>query len=183
MDREEALNLVNQNVSDTNLYKHMLAVEAIMKELANYLGEDANIWGMCGLLHDIDFEMTNQNPKEHGLLAEKILFGKVDEKIIRAIKAHNSENTDTPPQSKMEICLISADSVSGLLIASALIMPSKRLEDLKLETVIKKFKDKAFARGSSRERMLLCESAGIQKEKLFEIGLRALKSISDQLGL
>jgi putative nucleotidyltransferase with HDIG domain len=183
MDREWALQLLKQNVSERNLLKHMLAVEAIMKALAEVLDEDVDLWGICGLLHDIDFEKTGQNPKEHGLLAERILNGKVDENVIRAIKAHNYESTHVVPYSKMEKCLISADSLSGLLIASALVMPSKRLADLKLETVKKKFKDKAFARGSSRERILLCESLGVQREKLFEIGLRALQSISDQLEL
>ncbi|MBO3804220.1 MAG: phosphohydrolase, partial [Candidatus Brockarchaeota archaeon] len=116
-------------------------------------------------------------------LAENILKGKVGEDVIRAIKAHNHENTLVVPESRLEKCLVSADSLSGLLIASALVMPTKRLAELRLETVKKKFKDKTFARGCSRERVLFCESAGIPKEKMFEIGLGAMKSISDNLAL
>jgi predicted hydrolase (HD superfamily) len=137
---------------------------------------------LLGIIHDIDFEKAPE-PEKHCTVAHEILRGKVDEEIIRAIRTHNFENLGVQPESKMEYCLIAADSVSGLIIAAALIIPSKKLNDVKVESIIKKFKEKDFARTCSRERMLYCEKAGIDKEKFFEISLKALQEISDSLGL
>jgi len=183
MDREEALVLVKENVKNENILRHMLTVESIMKELAENLHEDVELWGMAGLLHDIDYGLTETNPKEHGIAAERILQNLVDGRVIRAIKAHNSKNTNVMPETAMEKALVSVDSISGLAVACALVMPSKKMEEVKVKTVNKKFKDRDFARGSDRERILLCESIGVPKEKLFELALKALKGISGELGL
>lgn len=183
MNREEAIKLVKENIHKKNLFKHMLAVEAIMKEIANRLGEDKERWGLVGLLHDIDFEKTENNPQKHALLAEEILKDKVDSEIIRTIKSHNFENTNVFPESKMEKALVAADSVSGLVIACALVMPSKKLSDVKVETIGKKFKQKDFARNCNRERILFCEKIEISRDKFFEISLKALQEISEELGL
>lgn len=183
MDRNTALELVKLNVKNENLIKHMLAVEAIMRELAKLLSEDGETWGLTGLLHDIDFEKTSVNPNEHGVEAEKLLKGKVNEEILKAIKTHNYEYTGVKPESRMEKALVAADAISGLIIACALVMPSKKLKDVKIETLKKKFKDKDFARGSSRDRILICEEIGVSKEKFFEVALKALQEISLTLGL
>jgi putative nucleotidyltransferase with HDIG domain len=182
MNREEALSLVKQHVTKENLFKHMLAVEAIMKGAAEYLGEDKDKWDLLGLLHDIDFEKAPE-PDRHCTLSSEILEGKVDDEMIRAIKSHNFENTKVNPETKMEYCLIAADSISGLVIAAALINPSKKLADVKVKSIKKKFKQKDFARNCRREFILYCEKAGIPKEKFFEIALTALQNISDELGL
>ncbi len=183
MDRSEALELIRVNVKNENLIKHMIAVEAIMRGLAKFLSEDEETWSLTGLLHDIDFEKTSVNPSEHGVEAEKLLKGKIDEKVLKAIKAHNYEYTGVKPESKMEKALIAADAISGLIIACALVMPSKKLKDVKIETLKKKFKDKDFARGSSRDRILICEEIGVPKEKFFEIALKTLQESSLILGL
>jgi putative nucleotidyltransferase with HDIG domain len=183
MNREEALNLVKENVTKDNLLKHMLAVEAIMKGVAEYLGEDKDKWDLVGLLHDIDFGKTENDMEHHALMAGEILKGKVDEEIIRAIKSHNFENTKVNPETKMELSLVAADAISGLIIAAALINPSKKLAEVKVKSIKKKFKQKDFARNCRREFILYCEKAGIPKEKFFEIALTALQNISDELGL
>lgn len=183
MNREEALKLVKENVSKENLVKHMLAVEAIMKGAAEYLGENIEKWDLIGLLHDIDFGKTENNPEKHALLAEDILKDKVDEEIIRTIKTHNFENTGVQPENKMDYALIAADAVSGLIIAAALIVPSKKLADVKVESIKKKFKQKDFARNCNRENILYCEKINIPREKFFEISLKALQDISNELGL
>lgn len=183
MDRQEAIDLIKQQVKNDKLVKHMLAVEAIMRELATELKADVELWGLTSLLHDLDFELTENNPKEHGLIAEKILTGKVSEEILRAIKAHNFENTNVIPKSNLEKALIASDSISGLVIACALVMPSKKLKDVKVKTIKKKFKQKDFARACSRERILVCKHLSIELEKFFEISLRALQGISGELGL
>lgn len=179
----EALEFVNHNVSKRNVVYHMIAVGAIMRELARYAGEDEEKWALVGILHDIDYEKTEAAPERHSLLAQDILKDQVDEEVIRAIKTHNFEHTGILPSTRMEKALIAADAISGLLVACALVMPSKKLADVKVESVAKKFKDRDFARGASRERMLFCEKIGIPQEKLFEVALKGLKESASQIGL
>jgi len=183
LSRADALRLLEENVRDRKMILHMIAVGAIMKGLAKYFGEDENLWELVGLLHDIDYERTKNDPSKHGLVAEEILGSLVSEEVLRAIKSHNYENTGVEPKTRMEKALIASDAVSGLIIACALVMPSKKLEEVKVETVKKKFKQKDFARRVSRERILFCEEIGIPREKFFELALNALKEISGELGL
>ncbi|NIR87498.1 HDIG domain-containing protein [Candidatus Bathyarchaeota archaeon] len=183
LTREEALNLVKKNVMKRNIVYHMLAVEAIMKSLAKHFGEDEHLWGLTGLLHDIDYERTEGTPEKHSILAEEILKELVPKELIRAIKAHNFQHTNFKPETRMEKALIACDAISGLLVACALVMPSKKLADVKVKTVKKKFKDKDFARGANRERALFCEKIGIPREKFFEIALNGLRNISSEIGL
>ncbi|MEM3459130.1 MAG: HDIG domain-containing protein [Candidatus Bathyarchaeia archaeon] len=183
LTRNEALKLVNNNVSKKNVFFHMLAVEAIMRGIAKYLGEDEEQWALIGLLHDIDYEKTEATPETHSLLTEQILKGLVPEELIKAIKAHNFRYTGVMPETKMEKALIASDAISGLLVACALVMPSKKVADVKVETVAKKFKDKDFARGAERERILVCEEIGIPREKFFEIALNGLKAVASEIGL
>lgn len=181
--REEAVKLVKENIKRENLFKHVLAVEAIMKGLAKHLNEGEDLWRLVGLLHDIDFEKTSDKPEKHGVIAEQILKGLVSDEIIKAIKTHNFENTNVIPETKMENALIAADSISGLIVAAALIIPTKKLNDVKPESIGKRFKEKDFARNCSRKRILFCEKIGVEKEKFFEIALNSLKNISNDLGL
>ncbi len=183
LTREEALNLVKKNVMKRNIVYHMLAVEAIMKSLAKHFGEDEHLWGLTGLLHDIDYERTEGTPEKHSILAEELLKELVPKELIRAIKAHNFQHTNFKPETRMEKALIACDAISGLLVACALVMPSKKLADVKVKTVKKKFKDKDFARGANRERALFCEKIGIPREKFFEIALNGLRNISSEIGL
>lgn len=181
MLKEEALNLVRQNIKRENLVKHMIAVGAIMRRVAEYLGENKQKWEIVGILHDLDFEKTDI--KTHGLVSCEMLKGKVDDEILRAIKSHNFENTGVMPKTNLEKILVAADSISGLIVACALVMPSKKLSEVKLKTIKKKFKQKDFARNCSRERILFCEKVGIEREKFFELSLEGLKEIAEELGL
>jgi len=183
LTRVQAIDLVKTNVFKKNVVFHMLAVEAIMRELAKQLGEDEERWGLVGLLHDIDYEQTEKTPENHSLVAENILGNVVDADIIRAIKSHNFEHTGVRPENKMEKGLIAADAVSGLIIACALVMPSKKLADVKVESISKKFKDKDFARGANRERILFCEQLSMPKDKFFEVALNGLKESASQIEL
>jgi putative nucleotidyltransferase with HDIG domain len=183
LTREEALSLVGKNVQKRNVVYHMLAVESIMKSLAKHLGEDEEKWGLVGLLHDVDYEKTEATPEKHSLLAEGMLEDLVSEEIIRAIKTHNYSHTGVMPETRMEKALIACDAISGLLVACALVMPSKKLADVKAESVTKKFKDKDFARGADRDRIVLCEEIGIPKEKFFEIALNGLRAAASEMGL
>jgi len=183
MDRNEALDLVKTHVQRENLYKHILAVEAIIRAIAETLGEDVERWGLLGLLHDLDFDETYDKPELHALRSVEMLEGKVDDELLRGIKAHSFEHTGVKPESKMEKALIAADAVSGLVIACALVIPSKKLADVKPQSVARRLKEKDFARGCNREHILFCEQLGLPWPKFAELSLRALQPIGDELGL
>ena len=175
--------MVNENIKKKNVLFHVLAVEAIMRSTAKFLSENEDTWGLVGLLHDVDYEKTEARPEIHSTLSEGILRGQVTEDVIRAIKSHNYPNTHVMPESRMEKALLACDAVSGLLVACALVMPSRRIADVKVETISKKFKDKDFARGADRQRIAVCEDIGIPREKFFQISLDGLRLISADIGL
>jgi putative nucleotidyltransferase with HDIG domain len=181
LTREEALNLVKQNITNQKILAHCLAVEAIMKGLARRLKQTQAIWGLVGLIHDLDYERTKAAPKKHTLVAAEMLKNLVPNELIRAIEAHNSKYTKVLPQTQMEKALIAADAISGLLVACALVMPTKSIEEITPKTVKHKFKSKDFARSIDRERILLCEEIGIPREEFFAVSLQSLQSISKKL--
>ncbi len=183
MNKEEVLRKIREHVSNDKIILHMIAVSAIMKAMARNLGKNESIWELAGLLHDIDYEITKNEPSKHGLEAERILGGSIPPDVVRAIKSHNFENTGVQPESDMEKALIAADAASGLVIAAALVMPNKKLEEVSVETLRKKFKQKDFARNVSRERIIFCEQAGLPLDDFLELSLKALKEISKELGL
>jgi putative nucleotidyltransferase with HDIG domain len=184
LTEKEALTLVKKNITKRNFLYHMIAVEAIMKSVAKHLGENETLWGLTGLLHDIDYEKTEDNPQKHALLAEEILNNRnIPKEVIRAIKANNYKYSKIKPESTMEKALIACDSISGLLVACALVMPSKKLEQVKVNTIAKKFKDKSFARGVQRDRVLFCEKIGIPRKTLYKIALNGLMPVSHKIGL
>jgi len=183
MNRFEAISLLKEKITDDKLLKHCLDVGAIMGGVASELGEDPQEWETCGILHDIDFQQCKDDYKQHCFLAQEILKGKVSDEILKAIMAHGFEHTGVEPKSKMDNALIASDSVSGLVIATALVYPSKKLEDVKLKSVKKRFKEKDFARACRRELILYCEKIGLEKEKFFEIALESLKKIHEELSL
>lgn len=184
LTKEEALILIKSNVTKRNTLYHMIAVEAIMKSLARHLGENEELWELTGLLHDIDYEKTEDNPEKHAILSEELLNNSnVPKEVIRAIKAHNFHYSHVKPESILEKALIACDAISGLLVACALVMPSKKLAEVKVATVTKKFKDKSFARGIERERILFCKEIGIPLKLFFKISLVGLKVVSSEIGL
>ncbi len=182
MEYSEALDLVKRYVKNEKLIKHMIAVSAIMEKLAEVLNEDSKLWKLVGLLHDIDYELTQNDFSKHGILAVEILKDKLPENALSAIKAHN-EMTGHKDDSKLAIALRAADAVSGLIVATALVMPNKKVSEVKVETLLKKFKQKDFARGVKRDRILECEKLGISLEEFLRIALEAVKNVSPELGL
>ncbi|MEN2984733.1 MAG: HDIG domain-containing metalloprotein [Dictyoglomaceae bacterium] len=183
MTREEALSLVKKYIKSTNLIKHMLATEAIMKALANHLKEDEELWGLTGLLHDIDYELTEKEPEKHSLLSEEILKSyDLPMEMIEAIRAHN-EIHGYPRNTLLAKALYAVDPLTGLIVASALVHPEKKLEPLNTEFILKKFKEKSFARGANREQIKSCEELGLNLEEFISIGLSAMKGISRELEL
>lgn len=181
MDREEALNLVKSKVKNKNLIKHMLAVEAIMRGLAEHFGEDESLWGLTGLLHDLDYDETVNDPEKHSLkTAEWLKDYNLDEKILYAIKAHPRK---VEPQSKMDWSLFATDSLSGLIVAAALMHPTKKLKNLDVTFVMNRFKEKRFAAGARREDIQECEKMGLSLEEFIRLALEGMQKIDGELGL
>ena len=184
MKREEALNLLKENLKNENLTKHCLAVEAAMMELAKQFNEDERKWGICGLLHDIDYEKVKGNAKLHSKIGAEMLkeLG-CDDEICDAVLTHN-EIHKIEPKSLMAKALYCVDPLTGLIVAAALVLPSKKINDLKAESVLKRFKEKAFAKGADRGIIKKCdEYLALSLEKFIEITLKAMQEISNELGL
>ncbi|MDW5562431.1 MAG: HD domain-containing protein [Methanomassiliicoccus sp.] len=182
VSRESALALVREHVKKESNIKHMVAVGAIMREIAVRSGEDADRWELAGILHDIDMEVCS-GMRDHTLVAKDLLAGKVDEGLVEVIMAHNHEVTGIPVDSRFKVALIAADAASGLVIACALVMPSKRLADVQLSSLRKKFGNKDFAKGVSRERIMRCEELGMPRDEFLEVALDGLNKVSAELGL
>lgn len=181
--REQGFELLKKYLKNENLIKHSLAVEAILKEMAKKLEEDEEIWGLTGLLHDLDYEYTKEDPEKHATITGQILEGIVPKEVIKAVKSHNYQHTMQVPETLLDKSLIAADAVSGLIIATALVVPSKKLSDVELKTLMNKFKDKSFARGCNRKKIELCEDVGTELQEFLGLSLDALKGIADTLGL
>ena len=181
--REEAFALLQKYLKDEKLIKHSLAVEAILRKMAKKLGKDAELWGLTGLLHDLDYDYTDKEPEKHANVSAQILEGLIPEECVNAIKAHNYKHTDYIPITSLDKTLIAADAISGLVVATALVMPSKKLTEVRLETLIDKFYDNSFAAGCSRSRIELCQDTGIDVEAFLALSLDVLKEIADELGL
>ena len=190
MDRQEMLGLVKEKIKNKNLVNHCIAVEAIMKALAAELNRragrkkfDEEKWAAAGLLHDIDYTQTADRPEQHALLGAELLqeMGFEDD-IVHAVKAHN-ELHKIPLENNMDIALYAADPISGLIVAAALIRPEKKLMAIDAGSVLKRFKEKAFARGASREQIKTCEKLGISLEEFIDISLSAMQKIDKEIGL
>ncbi|MBU3964674.1 HDIG domain-containing protein [Patescibacteria group bacterium] len=184
MNREEAHKLLKENLFNNNLLKHCLAVEAIMRGLAKRLGGDSEKWGIAGLLHDIDYEKTKDAPLKHSLIGAEMLknlgFG---EEICEAVKTHNEAHS-IAPEGLMAKALFVCDPISGLIVASTLVLPSKNIKELTTENVLNRFKEKAFARGANREIIGKCELLlGLSLEEFVKISLDAMKEISKEIEL
>jgi uncharacterized protein len=182
--REEAVALMESYLDADSMRKHCLASEAIMRDLAPRFGADPDMWGLTGLLHDIDYNETKDKMDQHTLLTEKILLERgVDQHIIEAIKTHNAENLGLKRSEPIHIALTAAETITGMLVAAALVNPDKKLSSLKVKSVKKRMKAKEFARSVNRDHILLCEQINIPLDEFIEISLTAMCRIADDLGL
>lgn len=182
--REKALILLRTHINNENLIKHMLAVEAVMRKLAEKFEEDADQWGLAGLLHDIDWEETQNDFSQHSLVSARYLdeVG-IDSSVVQAIRVHNHTH-GFPLTNNMEKALYSAEELTGLIAACALVQPSKKLKEVTVDSVLKKFKQSSFAKGVNREVILQSEDLlGMTLTELTKLELEAMQGIADQLGL
>ena len=181
--REEAWQLLNEHTKNPSLIKHALAVEAAMRHFAKKFGEDVEKWGLVGLLHDFDYE-EHPSIEEHALAGAEILRGLgYDEEIVRAILSH-ADHTGVPRESLMEKTLFAVDELCGFVIAVTLVRPTKDIREVKPKSVVKKLKDKAFARAVNRDDIQRgIDDLRMERNAFIQEVLEALSGIADRLGL
>lgn len=184
MTRDDALRLLRQHVKNENMIKHCLASEAVLGALAERLGADRERWALAGLLHDLDVEITAANPQIHGLKTVEILEGLgVEAEICDAIRMHNEQAHFQKRSSVFHHALAAGETITGLIVATALVYPDKKLASVKVKSVVKRMKEKAFARAVDRDVIRECEEIGIPLNEFADLSLKAMRSISDGLGL
>ncbi|MFH1032172.1 MAG: HD domain-containing protein [Chloroflexota bacterium] len=183
MTREEALDTVKANVENENLIRHMLATEAIMRALAQRLGESEEEWGLTGLLHDVDVELTAGDKEAHSKLGADLVreMGGSDA-MVQAILCHN-ESHGIPLETKLDKALFFSDPLTGLIVATALVLPNQKLARVEAKSVQKRFKEKGFAAGANRERIAQCTELGLTLDQFIALGLKAVQEIAPELGL
>lgn len=183
MTRDRALALLEEHLKNRNLVKHSLACEVIMRRLAEELGEDPEEWAMAGLLHDIDYELTKENPKEHGLLGARLLEeAGFPERVIAAVRAHN-EMTGYQPVERIEKALWVVDPTSGFIVACVLVHPERSIRKVDVPFLLARFREKSFARGANRKQIQSCEAIGLSLEAFLGIALSAMQEEAGALGL
>jgi predicted hydrolase (HD superfamily) len=152
--------------------------------MARRLGRDEALWGLVGLLHDLDFDETKQTPEVHGLRsAEWLADSGLPGEALQAIRAHNAESLGLERCSELDFALSCSESITGLIVAAALVRPDRKLEGVKPKSIRKRMKEKAFARNVDRDQIRECEKAGVPVDEFIELALEAMKSIAGEIGL
>ncbi|MHB8761321.1 MAG: HD domain-containing protein [Coriobacteriia bacterium] len=183
MDRSEALALVHEMVPNRNLVNHCVATEIIMEALARHFGmagDGVERWALAGLVHDLDYAQTADDFERHGVVTSDLLTGRVDDEILHAILAHAGK---APRESKMDTALYAADPTTGFIVAAALVRPDRSLAGVEVRSLLKRWKEKAFARGADRKQMAACEELGMTREEFLTLSLAAMRARAAEIGL
>jgi putative nucleotidyltransferase with HDIG domain len=181
MTREQAIQILSEKLKNKNLFKHSLAVEACLKELAAKFGENVEKWGLTGLLHDIDYEETKADPSKHGLVGAEYLESLgLEPDMIHAIKVHVGH---IAPENRLDRALFAADPLTGLIVASALMHPDKKIALLDTDFILRRFKEKRFAAGANRDQIMTCKNLDMELKEFIEICLEGMKKIANELEL
>jgi len=191
ISKNEALSLVRKYIKTENTVKHMIALSAIMEALAERFDpEHKDEWVLAGLLHDLDYEQfADKDYSQHGKKTVEILKQSgmdLPDSVYQAIQAHcwGISNDFKKPENKMQWSIFISDSLTGLIVATALVRPDRKLASVEVKSVLKKFKNVSFAAGTRREDIKLCEKElGLSLEEFIGIGLLAMQKISSELGL
>ena len=183
ISHENAIKFLNQHIQNANMMKHCLASEAVLRAIALKLNEDIEEWGMAGLLHDIDVEITHADPYQHGPYAAGMLDGLLSLLAIDAIVMHNEMATGKQRTTVFQHALAAGETITGLIMATALVYTDKKLASVKTKSITKRMKEKGFAASVKRENILECELIGIPIHDFAELSLIAMQEISDELGL
>lgn len=182
MDRNTALFLLNKYITKPQMLKHCLASEAVLKAIAKKIGENEETYALAGLLHDLDSELSDA--KTHGLKTVEFLKEyNLDPNILEAISLHNEEASTTLRSKTFHYALACGETITGLITATALIYPDKKLSSVKVKSITKRMKEKGFAESVNRNTILECEKLGFSLEEFCELSLCAMQNISFELGL
>ncbi|HAQ20851.1 MAG TPA: hydrolase [Prolixibacteraceae bacterium] len=182
ISHENACKLLNQHIQNANMIKHCVASEAVLRAIALKMGQNPDEWGLAGLLHDIDAEITNADPYKHGPHAAIILDDLLTPEAIDAIVMHNEVASGKERTTVFQHALAAGETITGLIMATALVYPDKKLASVKTKSITKRMKEKAFAASVNRETILECELIGIPIQDFAELALVAMQGISDELG-
>jgi putative nucleotidyltransferase with HDIG domain len=180
--RDEAFALVEERLPQRNLVNHSVAVELIMEALARHFGlcdGEVEGWALAGLLHDLDYAETADDPARHGLLTAEALRGVVDDRIVHAILGHADK---AARESLLDKALYAADPTTGFVVAAALVRPDKDIHAVEVRSLLKRWKEKAFARGASREQMDTCTEIGLTREEFLALSLAAMQARAAEIG-
>lgn len=186
----KALSLLDKYVKNNVTKLHMLETEIIMRAVAKRLGEDEEKWGIIGLLHDLDWDLTKDKPERHCLEVEKILRSEgASDFLVETIQSHAWGKGGVPAfadkrrQTPLQHLLAASETLTGLIVASALVMPDKKLASVCQSSLEKKFKSKSFAKNCRREIISECEQAGIPLSEFLSLSLSAMKDNANKVGL
>ncbi len=180
LSRDEALSLLDTHIKDQHLLQHAKAAEVVLAALAEHLGEDVELWSRTGLLHDVDYAQTAQNPEKHGLVACEILADKLPEEALQAIRAHNGEMTGNTPSTKLDYALRCGETVTGLVVTAALVRPTG-ITGMEAKSLKKKMKDKAFAASVSRENIRQCSELGLELDAFLQLAIKSMEAQAKEL--
>jgi putative nucleotidyltransferase with HDIG domain len=184
MTRDEAETLLKRHVKNERMLDHSVASEAVLRALARRLGRDEEKWGLAGLLHDVDFEAVGGDLARHGLEAAPILAeAGVDPEIVDAIIMHNEAVCGKSRHTEFQHALAAGETVTGLIVATALVYPDKKIAGVKVKSITKRMTEKAFAASVNRDTIRECETIGLSLEEFVELSLGAMQGIADRLGL
>lgn len=183
LTRQTVVALIEERVANENMRRHMLATESIMRAVAERLGQDADLWGLAGLGHDLDSEATEDDFTRHGREAAELLAAAgAHDDVVHAVAAHNPATGERAEQ-PIDVALIASDQLSGLVTAAALVRPDRQLAGVQVKSLRKRFREGAFARGVDRASIQRCEELGIPLEDFFALGLAAMQGIAPDLGM
>lgn len=182
LQRDNALRLLEQSGAEPHLIQHALASEAIMRALAERRGEDADLWGLAGLMHDFDYPETHADPARHGLVTAEKLAGQLPETALAAIRAHNGPCNGTTPETPLDFALRCAETVTGLVITAALVRPTG-IAGMEAKSLKKKMKDKAFAASVNRDCIRECERIDLDLDAFLTLAITALTPHAVLLGI
>ena len=184
MSRDEALTLLREHVKSPAMIKHCLASEAVMRAAAKRLGQDEAAWGLAGLLHDLDVELTGGDMNTHGLKTAEMLAARgVVPDIVEAIRMHNETAAGAKRSAIFHKALAACETITGLVIATTLVYPDKKLASVKPSSVVKRMKEKAFAASVDRDVIRECEAIGIPLPEFAQLAVSAMLAIAGELGL
>ncbi len=184
MTRDEAEALLKQHVTNERMLDHSYASEAVLRALARRLGRDEEQWGLAGLLHDIDIEAVGGDLTRHGTEAERILAeAGIDPEIVDAVKMHNERACGVARSTEFQHALAAGETLTGLIVATTLVQPDRKIASVKVKSITKRMKEKAFAASVNRDTIRECEKIGLSLDEFVEISLGAMREIAGRLGL